>query len=416
MRNKVLFVFLALILAVVPVFAACAAPTPAPPEEEEAPPPEPYKLGLIVSVTGFMAPMGTGVRDATLLAVDKINGEGGINGHPLEVIIYDDESDPSKGVLAIKKLIEEDEVLGVAGPLSTGIAIACASVAEEAQVPMFAQNSSSWSVAEKPWDIPKPPANVRHWVFKLGIDPLFQVAAMYEMLRDMGATKLAEINVNNAMGKAMKASTEATYEGAGFDVVIWEEYGPEDTDMTVQLTKIKAVDFDALIIWGAEMAGGITYRQAREMGITQPIVGAPPLVMGKIVEPLGESLDGLMVPAFLMDLGESLPPDNPQRPVVLELTRLLGKRADTGHGTGWDSIFIFEDALRRADPDLTDLATARSQVRDAMETMKGFVGAYCIGDMNKWHDVPSPYIPVEIKGGKLIAIGEQITPVWEDLE
>ena len=88
-------------------------------------------------MTGFMAPMGTGVKDATEWLVEEINAEGGVNGHPLEVVMYDDESDPSKGVLALKKLVEEDEVLGVMGPLSTGIAIACASVAEEEQVPMY---------------------------------------------------------------------------------------------------------------------------------------------------------------------------------------------------------------------------------------------------------------------------------------
>jgi branched-chain amino acid transport system substrate-binding protein len=354
--------------------------------------------------------------------VDKINKGGGINGRPLNLIIYDDGSDPSKGVLAIKKLIEEDKVLGVTGPLSTGIAIPCATIAEEARVPMFAQNSSSWSVAEKPWDIPKPPTKIRRWVFKLGIDPIYQDLGIYQMMRDIrGISKIASINVSNAMGKAMRAALEATHKKAGFEAVIWEEFGPEDTDMTAQLTRIKGAKFDALVISGAEMASGITYKQARELGIKQPILGTPPIGMVKIVVTLGASLDGLKVPSYIMDIGEALPSDDIQRPVILELTSRLKAekgvpRADTGHGTGWDGIYIFEHAFRRANPDLKDLTKARAQVRDAMETTKGFIGAYCVGDMTKWHELATPMIPVEIRGGKPIVVGKKIIPTWADLE
>jgi len=383
---------------------------------------EPYKLGLITSITGFMAPMGTGVRDASLIAVDKINKGGGIHGRPLKLILYDDASDPTKGVLAIKKLIGEDKVLGVTGPLSTGIAIQCATIAEEGRVPMFAHNSSSWSVAEKPWDIPKPPTKIRHWVFKLGIDPIFQYLAIYRMMTDIrGITKIASINVNNAMGKAMKAALEATHKKAGLEGVIWEEFGPEDTDMTAQLTKIKGAKFDALIISGAEMASGITYKQAREMGIKQPILGMPPIAMVKIVATLGKSLDGLRVPSMIMDIGEALPSDEPQRSVAVELTSRLKTekgvpRADTGHGTGWDGIYVFEDALKRARPDLADVTKARGQVREAMATIKGFMGAYCIGDMTKWHEIAAPLIPVEMRGGKPIVVGKKIVSTWAELE
>ena len=381
----------------------------------------PYKIGFITSITGFMSPMGSGARDAAQLIVKEINGKGGINGHPIELFMYDDASDPSKGVMALKKLIEEDKVLAVIGPISTGIALACAPMAEKAQIPLFAQNSSSWSVAEKPWNIPKPPTKIRHWIFKAGIDPIFQDTAIYEMLKQLGAKKLAHLNVNNAMGKAMKASFEASSKDAGFDVLAWEEYGREDTDLTVPLTKIKGSAFEAIIIGGAEMAGAIAYKQAREMGITQPIIGMPPLGMGKLIEVVGKSLDGLMIPAYVVDLGEALPADDPQRPPVVELTKLVvqntdSKRADTGHTAGWDGLYLCAEALKLGKPDLSDLQKARSQVRDGFERIKGFVGVQCIGDMTKWHEVPAPMIPSKVQGGKLIAIGKKITPTWADLE
>ncbi|MFC1821782.1 ABC transporter substrate-binding protein [Thermodesulfobacteriota bacterium] len=381
----------------------------------------PYKIGFITSITGFMSPMGSGARDAAQLVVKRINANGGVNGHPLELIMYDDGSDPSKGVMAIKKLIGDDKVLAVIGPLSTGIAMACAPIAEKANVPIFTQNSSSWAVALRPWKIPNPPEKIRNWVFKAAIDPIFLDIAIYKMLKTFGAKKIAHLNVNNAMGKAMKASFAASCKGAGFEVVIWEEYGRGDTDLSVPLTKIKAKDFDAIVIAGAEMAGAIAYKQAREMGITQPIIGMPPLIMGKIVNVLGKSLDGLLVASFVVNLGEALPMDDPQRPPVVALTKLISentgrKRADTGHTAGWDGIYLCADALKRANPDLNDLKKARSQIRDAFESIKGYVGVQSIGDMTRWHEIPAPMIPCELKDGKLQIIGKKITPKWADLQ
>ena len=223
------------------------------------------------------------------------------------------------------------------------------------------------------------------------------------------------------MGKGMRAAFEATCRKAGFEPVILEEYGRQDTDLSIPLTKIKATDFDAIIIAGAELAGGIAYKQAREMGITQPIVGMPPLAMGKIITTLGNSMDGLLIPSFVINLGESLPEDDPQRPPVVALTKLIAentdrKRADTGHTAGWDGIYLAVDVLKRANPDLGDIIKARQQVRDAFTKIQGYVGVQSIGDMSKYHEIPAPMIPCEIKSGELRIIGDKITPSWEDLK
>ena len=77
---------------------------------------------------------------------------------------------------------------------------------------------------------------------------------------------------------------------------------------------------------------------------------------------------------------------------------------------------IFADALKRADPDLSDLAKARSQIRDAMETTKDFIGVQAAGDMTKWHEIPAPMIVCELEGGMLKIIGDRIAPTWEDYE
>jgi branched-chain amino acid transport system substrate-binding protein len=378
----------------------------------------PYRVGLITSITGVMASMGTGVRDATLLAAEEINAKGGINGHPVEVIVYNDESDPSKGVIVAKKLISEDKVLAIMGPISTGIAIAVADLAEKSEVPTFVQNSSSASVALTGWKPPTAPAEVRKWVFKLGIDPTYFILDTYKMMAaDGNIKKIAFLGANNAMGQAFKQTIELTYKAAGLEVVAWEQYEPADTDMTAQLTRIKSANPDAIYLGGAEMAGGIAYKQARSLGLTQPIYGAPPLVMFQIVDSLGASLDGLKVPAYLIQFGEGCPTTDPQYKAVIALTNGIkaktGARADTGHGSGYDTMYLFADALTRANPDLADLTKARAAFRDALGSTKGFVGSYLMGDMTAWHDLPAPYLPCEVKDKQLKITGDKLFCNWQ---
>lgn len=368
---------------------------------------EPYKIGLISSITGFLAHMGVGIRDGALLAVERINMAGGINGHPIKLIVYDDETEPTKGVLAIKKLREVDNVLAIAGTPSTGVAIACANIVEADEVPLVTVNSSSWSVVNKPWNIPEPPTNIKRWVFKFAQDSEFQFVYIYKIWRQLGATKIAFTNVGNAMGRGFKDWAERTNEKEGFKVVIWEEFGPADTDMTTQLTKIKGTNFDLIQLCSAEVAGGLFYRQAREMGIKTPIVGNPPLAMRSICEPLGKTIDGLIVNAFKVDVGDALPARDPQRPVIIELNNLLRKKtkynvAEYGVGAGWDAIMLLAQGLKSGRPDISNLKEARAKVREALETVKGFVGTLAVGDMPPRHELPTPQEICVIKNGRPI--------------
>src|SRR3989304_1070807 len=134
---------------VLPLIAACGpaaapSPTPAPaaaptkaaePAKPAAATQEPYKIGFVNSFSGYMAAMGGQERDGVLMLEEKVNKEGGISGRPIRIVAYDDESDETKGVLAVKKLIAEDKVLGIIGTSASGIAMAQVPVAEDAGVP-----------------------------------------------------------------------------------------------------------------------------------------------------------------------------------------------------------------------------------------------------------------------------------------
>src|SRR3990172_3205869 len=389
---------------VLPLIAACgpaAAPTPTPTKAPAAAPTkaaepakpaaatptapakaqEPYKIGFVNSFSGYMAAMGGQERDVVLMLEEKVNKEGGINGRPIRIVAYDDESDETKGVLASKKLISEDKVLGIIGTAASGIALAQAPVVEEAQVPWVTMNSS-YSVLLTP---PK------KWLFKTAASEKFLVGGIYRYLKSKGITNFAWLSQGAGFGREARKYMVDTYAKEGFTVVANEEYGPSDTDMKPQLTKIKATNPQALVVYGAEPAGAIAIRQARELGISVPVLGPPSMTMAAImnVKELREGMEGAVFVAFKPDMWEQLPNSDPQKKVNEEFDKAMRakygdkfKRLEWPMGVGYDAFTLMIDALKKPIPDTSKLEEARGKVRDALEQTKGYVGSFSILDQS----------------------------------
>ena len=98
---------------------------------------EPYKIGAVFSITGVGSFLGEPEKKTAEMIAEDVNKKGGINGHPIELVVYDDESDTTKCNLAVKKLIKKDEVPVIIGPTRSGETLAVVSVVEEAHVPLI---------------------------------------------------------------------------------------------------------------------------------------------------------------------------------------------------------------------------------------------------------------------------------------
>jgi branched-chain amino acid transport system substrate-binding protein len=364
----------------------------------------PYKIGYANSHSGFLGFMGSTWRDGFMLGVDDINAAGGINGHKLEIITYDDESDIAKAVLAVKKLIDTDKVLMLIGGNFSGIGIACAPIAEKAKVPYFCLASSRWAVA-KPgkWKLPGDPTEVFEYVFKPRVDAQPHLEAMYAYMKKHGQKKFAWMSASTAFGRGAKEIMEATYKSAGLELVTVEEYGPNDSDMTSQLTRIKGKDFDAILIYAAETAGALAYKQARELGITKPIIADAPLISTPILSTLGQYLGGLLVCVHVPDVPDlTVLPKNlqPMAPMVAKVRKgIMTKYKHPGdwiNAHGYDGALVIADALKRAAPDPAKLEEARDKIRQALVSVKGFVGSYYMGSMTPTHEIPVPVVMIKV--------------------
>ncbi len=363
--------------AAAPTAAAPAATKPAAAPTAAAAGPAsgtPYLLGFVNASSGYMAAMGGQQRDVVPMMEENLNKAGGINGRPVKFVYYDDESDESKGVLAVKKLINDDKVLGIIGTATSGISLAEAPIVEAAETPMVAMNSS-YSILLNP---PK------KWVFKTAPSERFMVGGIFTYLKSKNITSYAWLNQGAGFGREATAYMQSVYKAQGFTLTAAEEYGPTDTNMTPQLTKIKATNPQALVVYGAEPAGAIAIKQARDLGMTIPVVGPPSMATAAIlnVADLKNGMEGAVFVTLKPNVWKDLPDSDPQKAVNQKLEADMKAKyganftaLDWPMGVGYDAFSIMVAAVKAANPDTSNLAASRTKIRDAIEKTTGYVGS-----------------------------------------
>jgi branched-chain amino acid transport system substrate-binding protein len=205
---------------------------------------EPYRLGVVLSITGPAASLGVPMRDTLLILQEQANSAGGIKGpdgamHPVELTIIDDKSVETETVLAIKKLIEQ-QVLAIIGPNQTGTTLAVIPLVTEAQVPLVSLGSSSKIVE---------PIAERKWIFKTPHNDRLVIEVLMQDLKRRNITDVAFLSVNSALGDTGREAFAAAAQSQGINVVVEDRYGAEDTDMSSQVSKVKTAGAQALINW-----------------------------------------------------------------------------------------------------------------------------------------------------------------------
>jgi len=217
----------------------------------------------IFRITGRFSFLGDPEAKTVPLVVDKINKEGGINGHLLKVIVYDDESNTTKARLNVLRLIEKDHVTAILGPSESATSLSVVDLAKRYKIPLIAMGSSERIVSN-----PKT-AKQRKWVFKTPQSASIVVEKIYDFMREKGIKRIAIITINAAFGFDGKKQLIKYASKYGIKIVADEMYSPEDTDMSVQLTKIKATNAQALVNWSAGPTQVIVTRQWKQFGLSK---------------------------------------------------------------------------------------------------------------------------------------------------
>ena len=357
LHRRLGIVFLALSLLALPAALRPARATAA----------EPYKIGAVFSITGVGSFLGEPEKKTAELIRDQINAQGGINGHPLELIVYDDESDATKCNLAVKKLIKKDEVPVIVGPTRSGESLAVVNVVEEAQVPLISCATSYKIVT---------PIESRKWVFKVAGSDSHVVGRMYEYMKTKGIKKVAIMTDSSGYGASGREELLRLAPEFGLTVVADERFGPQDTDLSAQLTKIRGTQPDAVVNWSVGPTQILAVKNRRDLGMESiPLYQSHGFGSLKNLELAGPAAEGVLLPLARVNVGSLLADGQPQKKAILEYAAAYEDRykepISSFGGHAWDSMHLAVEALKAVGPD-------PAKIRDHIEQTKQFVGMHGI--------------------------------------
>jgi branched-chain amino acid transport system substrate-binding protein len=350
----------------------------------------PYKIGAIVAVTGPASFLGEPERNTLEMAAQRINQAGGVNGHPLELVIYDTEANAAKTVLATKKLINKDKVLAIVGPSTSGTSLAVAPIANKFKVPMISLGASA-KIAS--------PAAKRKWVFKVVPGDDLAVGLMYSYMKKKGVKKIAILSVSTGYGISGRQQLQKLAPKYGIQIVADETYGPKESDLSAQLTKVRGKGAQAIVNWSIGPPQVVATRNWKQLGVKIPLYQSYGFGSKRNIELSGGAAEGVVCPVSRIVIADQIPAGDLHAPVVQEYKKLyekkFGKEVSVFGGHAWDALYQLAGALKTAGPD-------RAKIRDYLENLKGFVGANGVFNRSPQDHVglgPNSYVMVEVKNG-----------------
>lgn len=311
------------------------------------------KIGLLAPLTGFAAADGLSVVNSVNLAVEKVNAEGGVLGKKVELITYDDRANGKEAVALAQKLIEQDRVAAVVGGSYSTPSRAVAPIFQEEEVPFVA------AYAVHP-DITK----AGNYCYRNGFLGMVEGrAAAHVLVTMLKAKKIAILTSDNDFGRTLAEGFNeyVKTKGAGAEIIYQQAYPFKEKDFKPYLSKIKELNPDALFASGYYFQTGPIVKQARELGLTCPILGEEGADSPKFLEIAGSSADGFML---VTNLNRDDARDEVQA-FLKEYLKRYNIRPDMVGASAYDAFMILVDAIKRsASENGADIQKAIAETRD----------------------------------------------------
>jgi branched-chain amino acid transport system substrate-binding protein len=323
---------------------------------------KPIKIGALFSVTGGASFLGAPEEKTARMLVEKINASGGVIGRKLELVVKDTAGSPEKAVSFAKQLIEEDKVLAIIGPSTSGETMQIKGLCEENK--MILVSCAAAEVIVNP---------VAKYVFKVPQKDSQAVTWMYRTMKEKGITKIAVLSSTDGFGAAGKKQLETAAGTEGIEILVNEVYDKQATDLTDVLTKVKGkAGVQAVVNWSIVPAQSIVAKNMKQLGLDMPLFQSHGFGNPKYVQQAGVAAEGTLFPAGRLLVVDELPDSHPQKQVLAAYKKDYESRykedVSTFGGHAYDALMVVVEALKKAgtpDPE---------KVRDAIENLQGFVG------------------------------------------
>jgi branched-chain amino acid transport system substrate-binding protein len=343
------------------------------------------KIGTFLSVTGPASFLGDPELKTLQLYVEEINAAGGVLGRKLELVHYDSGANPKNAINFVKRLVQRDRVDVIVGGSTSGETMAVIPIVEEAGVP-FISLAGAIEIIDP----------VRKWVFKTPHTDRMAVGKIYADMKKRGIAKIALISGDGGFDKSCRAQALDLADDYGMRIVGDESYGAKDTDMTAQLTKLRATDAEALVNCGFGTGPAIVTRNVRQLGIEVPLYQSHGVASKQFVKLAGQAAEGVRLPAAALLVPDQLPAEDPQRPVLLAYKKKYESAygpVSTFGGHAYDGLMIALQAIERAG------GTDKEKVRAEIERTKGFIGTGGVFTMS-----PKDHMGLTLEAFKMLEI------------
>jgi branched-chain amino acid transport system substrate-binding protein len=317
------------------------------------------KIGAIFSITG---PSFLGLPEANTakMVVDKINSTGGVNGTKINLIIKDSGGSPEKALSFAKQLIEEEKVIAIIGPSTSGESLQIKNLCQESKTILLA-----CAAAEKIVD------PVASYVFTTPQEDKMAVKKIYETMKTLGINKIGVLSSNTGFGAGGKEQLAKYAKDYGIEIVISETYDKDAKDLTAVLTKINSKKVSAIVNWSIEDAQSIIPKNMKQLGIKTPLFQSHGFGNIKFVEVAGSAANGIIFPAGRLLIAEELPDNNPQKSLLInyknDYENMYKEKVSTFGGHAYDAIMILVEGIKQA-------GTDKVKIRNAIENLKNFAG------------------------------------------
>jgi branched-chain amino acid transport system substrate-binding protein len=362
-RNlRVLFVVsIITALAALPLFAGGGT--------ESAAAGQPIKVGAILAVTGGASWLGAPEAKTLEMLVEEINEGGGMDGHPVELVIKDSQASAEKAISFAKQLIEEEQVLAIIGPSTSGESMAIKDICQEGKTILL-----SCAAAETIVDPVAP------YVFKTPQKDSYAAIKIFQTMNAMHIKRIGVLVGNTGFGNGGKAQLEKYAPEHLIEIAIAEVYDSGATDLTGVLTKIKAQNVEAVVNWSIVPAQSIIPKNMRQLGMEAPLFQSHGFGNIRYVEAAGEAAEGIIFPCGRLLVADVLPANHPQKDLLVNYKKKYesryGEDVSTFGGHAYDALIILEAGIEKAG----SIETAA--VRDAIESLRGVVGTAGIFNMS----------------------------------
>ena len=241
------------------------------------------------------------------MLVEELNAKGGIDGRKIELIVKDTGGSPEKAVSFAKQLIEEEEVFAIIGPATSGETMAVKTIAEEGKThPALLRGGRGDREPGRAATSSRPPQKDSHAVLKI-----------FQQMKKMGVARSASSRATPASGRPARSRSRSSPRSTASRSPSSEVYDKAATDLTAEVTKIKAANVQAVLNWSIEPAQAIVIKNARQVGLDRPDLPEPRLRQHQVREGRRRRGRGRRLPGGPAPRRRQLPAAHPQKPVLV---------------------------------------------------------------------------------------------------